>query len=80
MPDRSKLGDLIVEHGPYSPENPQGELLWRIGRYAEVNALRDELIELRTVLAKVEDNQCGCLGGPLTMEWVHAGERTRGDA
>lgn len=56
----SRLGDLIVEHGPFEP----GEAgLWMtdhdypgLGTDA-VNALRDELVELRRVAAIC---MCGC--------------------
>jgi hypothetical protein len=31
---------------------------------------RAEVDDLRTIVAKAEDDQCGCLGGPLTIEWA----------
>jgi hypothetical protein len=30
----------------------------------------NEIEELRAIVAKAEEEQCGCLGGPLTIEWV----------
>ena len=44
----STLGDLIVEHGPYGPyEVERGFKHLPLTDEAELNALRDELIELR---------------------------------
>lgn len=70
----SDLGDLIVEHGPYSQDlligaGFSGPLRWV--RAADLAALRDELIELRqlrTAAATAARDQCGCLGG-LLGEW-----------
>lgn len=30
----------------------------------------NEIDELRAIVAKAEEDQCGCLGGPLTIEWA----------
>lgn len=68
----SELGDLIVNHGPFTEP-------LRFGGFGDqdeftdhrhLDALRDELIELRAIVAKVETDQCGCLGGPLSIEWA----------
>lgn len=57
MSDRSKLGDLIVEHGPYAQDFLVGaglssDLRWV--RAVELNSLRDELIRLRQAAEPVE--------------------------
>lgn len=73
----SQLADMIVDNGPYVagqampfPRTPGGHPLISA---AQINELRDELIELqeaREIIAKAEDHQCGCLGGPFTIEWA----------
>jgi hypothetical protein len=47
MPDRSKLGDLIVTHGPYEPYELVPPSVMRFIESDQLNALRAELIQLR---------------------------------
>lgn len=49
MSNRSRLGDLIVMHGPYVAGQRMTALLAGMVDLAEINALRDELIRLRRV-------------------------------
>jgi hypothetical protein len=63
------LADLIIELGPFSAGDVIPPALLRLTAVG-MNELRDELIELRAIVAKVEDEQCGCLGGPFSIEWV----------
>lgn len=71
----SDLGDLIVDSGPYIAGQVMPFRLADNGHpiitAAELNELRDELIELRelrTAAATAARDQCGCLGG-LLDEW-----------
>lgn len=64
------LADLIIEHGRWWPGQSVKELLGKVVDCHELNQLRDELIEMRAIIAKVESDQCGCLGGPLSIEWA----------
>ncbi len=44
----SRLGDLIVEHGPYGGQGNLPQAVWdALDEDTDLNALRDELIELR---------------------------------
>jgi hypothetical protein len=66
------LADRIITDGPFAAGDVQPEWM-RWPKSADYNELRDELIELRAIVAKVEADQCGCLGGPLTIEWAREG-------
>jgi hypothetical protein len=47
--DRSRLGDLIVMHGPYEPYEVIPNPVTRYLESDELNALRTELIKLREI-------------------------------
>lgn len=66
----SDLGDLIIEHGPFTQPLHFGGFGDddELTDYRKLNELRDELIAMRTAAATAARDQCGCLGG-LLSEW-----------
>lgn len=56
---RSRLGDLIVMHGPYEAYELIPNPVTRYLESTELNALRDELIELRGIQTDREDAPAG---------------------
>lgn len=48
----SELGNLIITSGPYAGGHRMSEILARVVDRTEINALRDELIELRAIAAE----------------------------
>lgn len=50
----SELGDTIIEVGPFAPGEEMGGLGMALHRSADLNELRDELIELRRLKAAAE--------------------------
>jgi hypothetical protein len=65
----SWVGDDPATYRVGFPPLP-GETAERSSIHAEEAGLAAEVTELREILAKVENDQCGCLGGPLTIEWA----------
>lgn len=55
MPDRSKLGDLIVMHGPYEAYALVPNAVMRFIESDQLNDLRDELILLRRIDVQLAD-------------------------
>lgn len=53
------LADTIIEVGPFAPGEEMGGLGMALHRSADLNELRDELIELRAIVAKCRACTCG---------------------
>lgn len=50
----SSIGDLIVKHGPYVGGDTIADLQAMLANDGELNALRDELAELRRLWVRVQ--------------------------
>jgi hypothetical protein len=63
----SRLGDLIVDHGPYDGISPPLSVRSYAMQADELNALRDELIALRAAAVDACPQQCQ----EETYSWQH---------
>ncbi len=77
MTQPKTLADLIVGHGRWWPGQSAQEVLHQIVNTDQLNALRDELVELRAAADELEGLKAG-RRGPLPEGITHHADGGRG--